>query len=49
MTIPSTNTKLLVTEDWTKIYQSFRNADFQSYDFETIRRILISYLQENYP
>jgi hypothetical protein len=49
MTIPSTNTKLLVTEDWTKIYQSFRNADFQSYDFDTIRRILISYLQENYP
>jgi hypothetical protein len=49
MTIPSTNTKLLVTEDWTKVYKSFRNADFQSYDFETIRRILISYLQENYP
>jgi hypothetical protein len=49
MTIPSTNTKLLITEDWKKIYQSFRNADFQSYDFETIRRILISYLQENYP
>ena len=49
MTIPSTNTKLLVTEDWTKLYQSLRNADFQSYDFETIRRILISYLQENYP
>jgi len=49
MTIPSTNKKLLVTEDWTKIYQSFKNADFQSYDFETIRRILIGYLQENYP
>jgi len=49
MTIPATNSHLLVTEDWTKIYQSFRNADFQSYDFDTIRRILISYLQENYP
>ena len=49
MTIPATNTKLLVTEDWTKIYQSFRNAEFQSYDFETIRRILVAYLQENYP
>ena len=49
MTIPATNTKLLITEDWKKIYQSFRNADFQSYDFETIRRVLISYLQENYP
>lgn len=49
MTIPATNTKLLITEDWKKIYQSFRNADFQSYDFETIRRIMISYIQENYP
>ena len=47
--IPSTNTKLLVSEDWKKIYQSFRNADFQSYDFETLRRTMISYLQEKYP
>jgi len=47
--IPSTNTKLLVGEDWTKIYQSFRNADFKSYDFETLKRTMISYLQENYP
>lgn len=47
--IPSTNNKLLVSEDWKKIYQSFRNADFQSYDFETLRRTMISYLQENFP
>lgn len=47
--IPSTNSKLLVAEDWKKIYQSFRNADFQSYDFETLRRTMITYLQENYP
>ena len=47
--IPSTNTKLLVSEDWKKIYQSFRNADFKSYDFETLRRTMISYLQEKYP
>ena len=47
--IPSTTNQLLVTEDWKKIYQSYRNADFQSYDFETIRRIMIQYLQENYP
>jgi hypothetical protein len=49
MTIPATNSKLLVTEDWKKIYQSYQNAEFQSYDFDTLRRILISYLQENYP
>ena len=47
--IPSTNTQLLVGEDWKKIYQSFRNADFKSYDFETLRRTMIQYLQENYP
>jgi hypothetical protein len=47
--IPSTNNKLLVSEDWKKIYQSFRNSDFQSYDFETLRRTMIGYLQQNYP
>jgi hypothetical protein len=47
--IPSTNSQLLVGEDWKKVYQSFRNADFKSYDFETLRRTMISYLQENYP
>ena len=47
--IPSTNNKLLVAEDWKKIYQSYRNADFQSYDFETLRRTMITYLQQNYP
>ncbi len=47
--IPSTNSKLLVAEDWKKIYQSFRNADFKSYDFETLRRTMVQYLQEKYP
>lgn len=47
--IPSTNNKLLVSEDWKKIYQSFKNADFKSYDFDTLRRTMITYLQENYP
>ena len=47
--IPSTNTQLLVAEDWTKLYQSFRNADFQSYDYDTLRRTMITYLRETYP
>ena len=47
--IPSTTNQYLVTEDWKKIYQSYPNAEFQSYDFETLRRVMISYLQENYP
>jgi hypothetical protein len=47
--IPSTNSKLLVAEDWKKVYQSFKNSDFKSYDFETLRRTMISYLREKYP
>lgn len=47
--IPSTTNKLLVAEDWTKVYQSFKNAEFKSYDFETLRRTMITYLRENYP
>jgi hypothetical protein len=47
--IPSTKNQLLVAENWKKIYQSYRNADFQSYDFETLRRTMINYLQETYP
>jgi hypothetical protein len=41
--------RLLVAEDWKKIYQSFRNADFQSYDFENLRRTMITYIRQNYP
>jgi hypothetical protein len=40
---------LLISEDWKKIYQSFRNADFQSYDFENLRRTMIDYIRTNYP
>ena len=41
--------RLLVAEDWKRVYQSFRNADFQSYDFDNLRRTMINYLRENYP
>ena len=41
--------RLLVAEDWKRIYQSYRNADFQSYDFDNLRRTMISYIRENYP
>lgn len=41
--------RLLATEDWKTIYQSFRNADFQSYDFDNLRRTMINYLRQNYP
>lgn len=40
---------LLVNQNWTKVYQSFTNADFTSYDFETLRASMINYLQTYYP
>jgi hypothetical protein len=49
--MPSTTRQnsLLVNQDWTKIYESFRNADFQSYDFQTLRKSMIDYLQIYFP
>ena len=41
--------RLLLAEDWKRVYQTFRNADFKSYDFDNLRRTMISYLRENYP
>jgi len=41
--------RLLVAEDWKRIYQTYQKADFQSYDFESLRRVMISYIRENYP
>ena len=49
MSVTSRQNKLLIAEDWKKIYQSFRNADFQSYDFENLRRTMIDYIRTNYP
>lgn len=40
---------LLLNQDWKRIYQTFRNANFKSYDFENLRRVIIAYLRENYP
>ena len=41
--------RLVLAEDWKRIYQSFRNAEFQSYDFDNLKRVMITYLRENYP
>lgn len=40
---------LILNQDWTKIYQTFKNVDFKSYDFENLRRVIIEYIRENYP
>ena len=40
---------LFAAEDWTKLYESFKEIDFQSYDYQTIRKSLIDYLRTYYP
>jgi hypothetical protein len=49
MAIISRQTGLLVAENWTKIYQTFREADFTTYDFETLRKSMIDYIKLYYP
>lgn len=49
MSITTRQTNLLVNQDWKVVYQSFKEADFQSYDFETLRKTMIDYLRTYYP
>jgi len=42
-------TSIFGVEDWKKIYQTFSDADLQSYDFETLRKSFIDYIKLNYP
>ena len=42
-------TAIFGVEDWKRLYQTFREADFQSYDFETLRKSFIDYLRVYYP
>ena len=49
MATSTRQTNLFVSEDWRKVYQTFKSADFQSYDFETLRTTMISYLRKQFP
>ena len=49
MAITTRQTSLLVQQDWKSLYQTFREADFQSYDFETLRKSMIDYIKTYYP
>jgi hypothetical protein len=42
-------TVLFGVEDWKKIYQTYAEGDFQSYDFDTLRKSFIDYLRQYYP
>lgn len=40
---------LFAAEDFSVIYESFSEANFQAYDFETIRNAMVEYINTNYP
>ena len=42
-------TTVFGVEDWKRIYQTYREADFQSYDFETLRKSFVDYIRLYYP
>jgi hypothetical protein len=42
-------TAIFGVEDWKRIYTTYREADFQSYDFETLRKSFIDYIRIYYP
>jgi len=49
MATSSRQSTLFGVNDWKAIYQTFREADFQSYDYETLRKSFIDYLRTYYP
>jgi hypothetical protein len=42
-------TAIFGVEDWKRIYQTYSEGNFQSYDFETLRKSFIDYLRQYYP
>ena len=49
MATSSRQSGLFGVNDWKQIYQTFREADFRSYDYETLRKSFIDYLRLYYP
>lgn len=49
MATSSKQSALFGLNDWKTIYQTFSQADFRSYDYETLRKAFIDYLQVYYP
>ena len=49
MATTSRQSSIFGVNDWRTIYQTFRQADFKSYDYETLRKSFIDYLRVYYP
>jgi len=42
-------TRLFAAEDYTVIYESYVNANFQAFDYDTIRTAMVDYVRNTYP
>ena len=42
-------TAIFGVQDWKRLYQTYREGDFQSYDYETLRKSFVDYLRLYYP
>ena len=49
MATSSRQSALFGLQDWKRFYQTYRQADFSSYDYETLRKSFIDYLTIYYP
>ena len=49
MATSSRQSALFGVNDWKAIYQTFNQADFRSFDYETLRKSFIDYLRVYYP
>lgn len=49
MATSSRQSALFGLQDWKRFYQTYREADFSSYDYETLRKSFIDYLTIYYP
>lgn len=49
MATSSRQASLFGLQDWQRIYQTYRDADFASYDYETLRKSFVDYLTQYYP
>ncbi len=49
MATSSRQTSIFGIEDWRSLYKTYNQADFQSYNFETLRKSFVDYLRPHHP
>lgn len=49
MSQPLRQSTLFAAEDYLKVFRSFKDVNFTNYDFDGIKRDLLSYINEHYP